>query len=92
MKVSKELSAIIWENIIRNEALSQRDIQAVELLARGLTNDEIGARLKISGGTVKAYIFRVMKSFKVKNRAELILKLCERPAVWTISSSNKLEI
>lgn len=57
---------------LRAEApLSAREMELVCLAAEGLQNQEIGARLFISEGTVKAHLHKIYKKLHVKNRVAL---------------------
>ena len=53
------------------EALSARELDVVRLVARGLTNAEVGAELFISLGTVKAHLGSVQSKLEVRNRVEI---------------------
>lgn len=52
------------------EPLSPREEEVLALLAEGLTNTEIGARLHLSLGTVKTHIGGVLTKLGVRNRVE----------------------
>ena len=52
--------------------LSNREQQVVHSLADGLTNRQIGDRLKISPHTVKNYMFKIFEKLGVSSRVELI--------------------
>jgi DNA-binding NarL/FixJ family response regulator len=54
------------------EALSQREHEVVQLVAKGLTNKEIARQLSLSVRTVERYSSSVMKKLGLQNRAELI--------------------
>jgi DNA-binding NarL/FixJ family response regulator len=51
--------------------LSPRERQVVGLVARGLANKEIAARLSITVGTVKDHIHRILGKTELPNRAAL---------------------
>ncbi|MFG3343290.1 response regulator [Glycomyces sp. NPDC048151] len=53
------------------EALSERELEVVRLVARGLQNDEIAAELFISAGTVKNHLANVQRRLGVRNRVEI---------------------
>lgn len=48
--------------------LTERELDIVRLVARGLTNAEIGAELFISAGTAKTHIANVQAKLRVRNR------------------------
>lgn len=52
--------------------LSKREQEVVHSLADGLTNRQIGDRLKISPHTVKNYMFKIFEKLGVSSRVELI--------------------
>jgi DNA-binding NarL/FixJ family response regulator len=53
------------------EALSERELEVVRLVARGLQNDEIAGELFISAGTVKNHLANVQRRLGVRNRVEI---------------------
>lgn len=52
--------------------LSRRELEVVQSLSEGLTNQEIAERLGLSQHTVKNYLFRVFDKLGVSNRIELL--------------------
>jgi DNA-binding NarL/FixJ family response regulator len=54
----------------RAGALTERQIEVLSLMARGLTNREICGVLKIAEGTVKTHIAAIFESLEVTNRTE----------------------
>jgi len=52
------------------EALSEREREVLGLLARGLRNREIAARLLITEATVKTHVRHVLEKLRFRNRAE----------------------
>lgn len=52
------------------EPLTAREEEVLALLSSGLTNDEIGDRLFVSLGTVKAHIGAILTKLGVRNRVE----------------------
>ena len=51
---------------------TQRQMQVLRLLARGLSNKQIGERLFVSERTVKAYLSSVFEKLEVNNRSAAI--------------------
>jgi two-component system response regulator NreC len=54
------------------EVLSERELQVLELLAQGLTNPQIGARLGISPKTVARHRERIMGKLNLHSSTELV--------------------
>ncbi|GAA4989671.1 response regulator transcription factor [Yinghuangia aomiensis] len=55
------------------DALTNRERQALVLVAQGLSNDEIADRLVISPHTAKTHINRAMTKLHVRDRAQLVV-------------------
>jgi LuxR family transcriptional regulator of csgAB operon len=53
--------------------LSRREIEILNLVARGAKNTEIGHKLYISRHTVKSHLYNIYKKIKVTNRLEAAL-------------------
>ncbi|MEU5866569.1 response regulator transcription factor [Nonomuraea sp. NPDC047529] len=53
--------------------LTNREREAVALVARGLSNDEIAARMTISSMTAKTHVNRAMGKLRVRDRAQLVV-------------------
>lgn len=58
-------------------ALTDREREILVLVARGLTNDEIGGQLFISPATVKTHLARVMAKLDAHDRAQLVVQAYE---------------
>ena len=54
------------------EILSEREQEVLRMIAEGLTNREIGARLEISVKTVETYKLRAMQKAKLEGRAGIV--------------------
>jgi two-component system, NarL family, response regulator DevR len=54
-----------------SESLSEREREVLALVARGLSNQEVGVRLYISPTTVKFHLRNIMSKLGVHRRAEL---------------------
>lgn len=55
------------------EELTGREREAVALVARGLSNDEIAGRMVISPLTAKTHVNRAMAKLGVRDRAQLVV-------------------
>ncbi|MFO0628863.1 MAG: response regulator transcription factor [Polyangiales bacterium] len=55
------------------EALTERETEVLQALARGLTNQEIARALCISLSTVKTHVASLMTKLRARNRVELAL-------------------
>lgn len=60
------------------EALSAREVEVLTLVARGLTNAEIGRRLFISEATVKTHLLRLFGKLGVGDRTAAVTTAIER--------------
>ena len=58
-------------------ALTDREREILVLVARGLTNDQIGERLFISPATAKTHLARIMAKLDAHDRAQLVVKAYE---------------
>lgn len=58
-----------WERAPRPARLTERECDVLELVAQGLTNREIAARLFISSGTVRKHLEHVYRKLGVRTRA-----------------------
>lgn len=55
-----------------NHPLSERELQVVELVAAGLTNQEIAKQLEISKRTVDNHISNILTKTATDNRVALV--------------------
>jgi LuxR family maltose regulon positive regulatory protein len=59
------------------EPLSERELEVLRLIADGLSNHEIAARLVIGLGTVKTHINNIFGKLAVKNRTQAVARARE---------------
>ena len=52
-------------------------MEVAQLVARGLSNDEIGAALFISPATAKTHVNRAMPTVHARDRAQLVIAAYE---------------
>jgi DNA-binding NarL/FixJ family response regulator len=65
----------------RSATLSAREIEILELVAKGLSNKEIGARLYISEATVKTHLLHVFSKLGVSDRTQAVTEAVGRGIV-----------
>ncbi|MBN1273478.1 MAG: hypothetical protein JXB26_14520 [Candidatus Aminicenantes bacterium] len=58
--------------VLNTYDLSKRELEIVEHIIRGKSNNEIADTLFISQGTVKNHIYNIFKKLRVKNRIQVI--------------------
>ena len=61
-------------------SLSRKERQVVELVAEGLSNPQIGARLYVSRRTVETHLSHVFRKLGVSNRAQVAAVASRRAA------------
>jgi len=57
-----------------SNVLTEREIEVLRFLARGLTTSQTGAELYISENTVKTHIRHILEKLEVSNRAEAVAR------------------
>ncbi|MCF2530352.1 response regulator [Yinghuangia soli] len=57
----------------RLNALTEREREVMELVAGGLTNDEIAARLVLSPATAKTHVSRIMTKLGARDRSQVVV-------------------
>ncbi|MCL2419609.1 MAG: response regulator transcription factor [Conexibacteraceae bacterium] len=55
------------------DALTSRELEVLQLIAFGLTNDEIAARLVLGAGTVKTHVNHIFFKLGLRNRVEAVI-------------------
>ena len=56
------------------EALSERELEILRLIARGLSNQDIMQRLVIAKSTLKTHINHIYSKLAVRNRVQAIVQ------------------
>jgi two-component system, NarL family, response regulator len=74
------LRALIAERI-PGDQLTERELDVLRLLARGLSNREIGAELSIAENTVRIHVARVLQKLDVEDRTQAVIVAFERGIV-----------
>lgn len=64
----------INDSEVQRLALSKRELEVLQLMALGLSNDEIAQRLFVSLSTIKTHINNLFEKMKVERRTQAIGK------------------
>lgn len=72
MAVQDDQTEIASPSGLGASTFTQRQIQVLRLMARGLTNIQIGERLFVSERTVKAYVTSIFEKLGVQKRAAAV--------------------
>jgi two-component system, NarL family, response regulator len=65
----RDIAARLAERMTRTD-LTSRELEVLRMLARGLTNKEIGNALDISGNTVRNHVNSIIEKLEVSDRTE----------------------
>jgi DNA-binding NarL/FixJ family response regulator len=65
----RHIAARLAERMLRTD-LTARELEVLNMLARGLTNKEIGRALDISGNTVRNHVNSIIEKLEVSDRTE----------------------
>jgi DNA-binding NarL/FixJ family response regulator len=57
--------------------LTSREIEVLELMARGLSNTELAERFQVSQATVKTHVARILTKLQVHNRVQAVIAAYE---------------
>lgn len=71
-------SLVAGEHAAVEEAFTDREREVTRLIAHGLTNREIGARIFVSESTAKFHVRNVMRKLGVHSRAEVVYAAAKR--------------
>jgi DNA-binding NarL/FixJ family response regulator len=73
----RQIAARLAERIMRTN-LTARELEVLQMLARGLTNKEIGNALAISGNTVRNHVNSIIEKLEVSDRTEAATTAIQR--------------
>lgn len=68
----EDITQVAEAAVFAGSAFTQRQLQVITLMARGLSNKEIGARLYVSERTAKAYVSSIFEKLGVNKRASAV--------------------
>ncbi len=68
----------------KDNKLSERELQVISLIARGMSLKDVGNQLKISVKTVETYKARSLEKLNLKSRAELVEYALEHGLIKSI--------
>jgi two-component system nitrate/nitrite response regulator NarL len=70
--------------------LSEREKEVLQFVAKGLSNKEIAASMKLSPSTVKRHIENILRKLQLKNRVEAAVYAVTKPA-WESAKLGELK-
>lgn len=70
--VQKRVDFTINEEELSNRKISKRELEVLELMADGLSNQEIASRLFVSLNTIKTHSSNLFQKLEVKRRTQAI--------------------
>ncbi len=70
--VEKRLDFIVNEEELNNRKISKRELEVLELMAQGLSNQEIASSLFVSLNTIKTHSSNLFQKLEVKRRTQAI--------------------
>jgi two-component system NarL family response regulator len=78
--IAPEAAARLAERV-SNPALTSREIAVLELVAKGMSNREIGTALSLAEDTVKTHLKRIYAKLGVGDRTEAVLLAVQRGVI-----------
>ncbi len=70
LKIMKEIQQSKENSTLTENDLSRSEFEVLRLLADGLSNYEIGARLFVSENTIKSHVSNILSKLHLKNRTQ----------------------
>ena len=70
--IEKSLDFIVNDEEVNNRKISKRELEVLELMAQGLSNQEIASRLFVSLNTIKTHSSNLFQKLEVKRRTQAI--------------------
>jgi two-component system, NarL family, response regulator LiaR len=72
--VASSVTPLVDPKVLQDLKVSERELEVLRSLARGLSNEEIAAQLFISGNTVKTHLSNLYFKLEVKRRTQAVEK------------------
>jgi two-component system, NarL family, response regulator NreC len=76
-EISEKMINFMATSSISENVLSNKETEVLGLISKGLTTNEIAAKLFVSSRTIETHRSNILKKLEVKNTAELIKKATE---------------
>jgi two-component system, NarL family, response regulator NreC len=76
-EISEKMINFMATNSISENVLSNKETEVLGLISKGLTTNDIAAKLFVSSRTIETHRANILKKLEVKNTAELIKKATE---------------
>ena len=71
-QITDDVTQVSDGSAFAGATFTQRQVQVLRLMARGLSNKQIGERLFVSERTVKAYVSSIFEKLQVQKRAAAV--------------------
>jgi len=75
--VADSVPAVAAPDPVVAEQLNEKDLEVIDLLARGMSNREIAAELFVAESTVKSRFIKVREKLDVRDRVQILVKAVE---------------
>ena len=75
--IPRQIASRLAERMMRSN-LTTRELEILKMVARGLTNKEIGKALEISGNTVRNHVNSIIEKLEVSDRTEATTTAIQR--------------
>lgn len=80
-QISPRVAVKLAEQVDGSESLTERELEVLQLLARGNSNQKISIALSVSEGTVKYHINHILHKLRVSDRTQAVITALKRGLV-----------